>query len=659
VRNVQGETLGVLLVRYNAAILQQIVAKTAGLAGSASFAVLLDNNHMRLADGAEADLVFTTVVPLKADKVVELQVAGHLPRRPADQLSTNLAAFDQGLTNSGTQPFFNAELHATGQGREAVAVAPLTTEPWLVAFGQTESVFLAPVDQETRSLMLLGAIMIVFVVLAVAGGARLLTGPINRLTAMAAKVGAGDLSAQVGGEANDEIGKLAKTFNAMTAQLRQTLEGLTERTGQLRLANEQLQAELVERQRSQAALRESEAKYRSLVDEVNDGFYTSDLHGNLTFANRALARLLGFESPGALIGRNFAEFVPPGKVNDLAEQYRAATSKGTGSVVITTEVVRQDGTHAFIEIKPQIIVEAGRPVGNRGTLRDVTERRLAEEEIQRRLEELEAVNRVSTRMRSAQTLDELLPLVLDVTLEVARAPQGSIWLFDQSTNTLRPTVARGLGEAGDISRLPVEKPGEGVAGYVFATGQSYIADDFHQDQRLPEAIRQQIPPGTGGAVIPIRAANAVIGTLIVNVLSPRKLSPREVQLLAMLCEIAGNAIQRTQLHEQTEQRLRRLVALHEIDVAINASLDLQLTLNIFVDEAMAQLGVDAAAVILLDPGTQMLNYAVGRGFRTRGTQGTGQRPGEGNTGRGGGGGGARPPPQKPTAGGGEHRPGGA
>jgi len=633
VRNAQGKILGVLLVNYNATSLQQIVARASGLAGNASFGVLLDDNHMRLADGAEPDLIFTTVAPLNPDKVVELQAAGRLPRRPADQLSTNLAAFDQGLINSAAQPFFHAELHALGPGGEAVAVARLTTEPWLVAFGQTESVFLAPVDQETRNLTLIGIIMIAFIALAVAGGTRLLTGPINRLTVVAAQVGAGDLTAQVRWEANDEIGKLAQTFNAMTARLRQTLAGLTERSAELRLANEQLQSDLVERQRGEASLRESEAKYRTLVDEINDGFYTSDLRGNLTFANRALARVLGVESPQALIGRNFVEFLPPEKVADLAEQYRAVMSAGAKTNAIETEVVRPDGTRAAIEIKPQIIFEAGRPVGNRGTLRDISERRRAEEEIQRRLEELEAINRVSTRMRSAQTLDELLPLVLDVTLDVVHALQGSIWLYDSSRDELRAAVARGWGEVADIARLPPEKPGLGLAGSVFRTGQSHIADDFHTEPSLPEVIRQQIPPGMGGAVIPIRAANVVIGTLIVNVLFPRKLSANEVQLLAMVCEIAGNAIQRTQLHEQTEQRLRRLGALHEIDVAINASLELQATLDVFVDEVMAQLRVDAAAVILLNPDTQMLQFAVGRGFRTPVTQWTGQRPGEGNTGR--------------------------
>ena len=756
VRDAQGKTVGVLRIRYNAAILQAIVTDANGLAGMESYAVLLDDNHLRLADGESPDSILKTVVPLDPAKAAELQAAARLPRRPADQLSTDLPAFEQGLTDIAAQPFFRAELEAEGHTLEAVAVAPMTTEPWLVAFAQEEAVFLAPVAMQTRNSFLAGAIMIAVVVLAVAVGSRLFTGPIVRLTAVAGKVGAGDLTAQARVEANDETGVLAATFNSMVVQLRQTLDGLAERSAELRRANDRLQAELAERQRAEVALRESEVKYRTLVDEVSDGFYVSDLTGTLTFANRALAHILGVERPEALMGRSFLEFVPPAKVGELAERYQAAMAVGKGSQVIDTEVVRQDGARAFIEIRPQVIIEAGRPVGNRGTLRDVTERKRAEAdlaklhravessgevifltdregvityvnpeftklygytapevigqttprilksgmlnpqdykglwetilsgqtvrgewinrakdgrlieidgsfspiqdddgsiigflaiqrdlterkrveaEIKRRLAELEAVNRLSTAMRAAHTLNEILPVVLDVTLQVMRATAGAIWLYDPVKNELRIAAVRGWDEGTDVSRIPPEKPGEGIAGHVFASRQPYAAREYRLDLRLPETVRQRIPPGIGGAAIPIRAGDAVIGTFDVNVALPRELTPDEVHLLTILGEIAGNAIQRTRLHEQTEQRLQRLDGLHQIDTVINASLDLHLTLGVFVDQVVAQLGVDAAAVILLNRQTQMLEYTAGRGFRSPAIAQTRQRLGEGNTGR--------------------------
>lgn len=66
---------------------------------------------------------------------------------------------------------------------------------------------------------------------------------------------------------------------------------------------------------------------------------------------------------------------------------------------------------------------------------------------------------------------------------------------------------------------------------------------------------------------------------------------------------------------QIRLQLERLAALRTIDAAINSSLDLRLTLSIFLDQVMTQLNVDAANVLLLRPHTQMLEQAVGRGFR--------------------------------------------
>jgi len=125
-------------------------------------------------------------------------------------------------------------------------------------------------------------------------------------------------------------------------------------------------------------LQESDVKYRTLVDEVNDGIYICDLNGTFICANRALACILGFKRPEAIIGKRFLEFLPPEKGSVLTEQYRTAMSTGINSALITTEVIKQDGTSAFIEIKPATFIKGGEIMGNQGVVRDITERKQAE-----------------------------------------------------------------------------------------------------------------------------------------------------------------------------------------------------------------------------------------------------------------------------------------
>jgi HD-GYP domain-containing protein (c-di-GMP phosphodiesterase class II) len=80
--------------------------------------------------------------------------------------------------------------------------------------------------------------------------------------------------------------------------------------------------------------------------------------------------------------------------------------------------------------------------------------------------------------------------------------------------------------------------------------------------------------------------------------------------------MTANALQRATLHEQTEQRLQRLAALHAIDLAITSSFDLRVTLGILLDHLMDQLEVGGAGILLLNAATQTLEYAAVRGLNS-------------------------------------------
>ncbi len=234
--------------------------------------------------------------------------------------------------------------------------------------------------------------------------------------------------------------------------------------------------------------------------------------------------------------------------------------------------------------------------------------------ITQRLAELEAVNRVSTALRAAETVGEMLPIILDETLAVLGTNAGAIRLAENSSRSLYTQAARGF--FSQLSNIPVRE-GEGIAGHVLATGQVYVSREFASDPRTLEATRAQYPSGWSGACIPLRTAQQAIGVLYVSVPLPRELTPGEIHLLTTLAEIAGNAIHRSRLFDQTKTRLERIAALRAIDEAIGSSLDLRITLNILLNQVVAHLRVDATAVFLLDPHAQSLRFAAGRGFRSR------------------------------------------
>ncbi len=233
-----GEIVGVLRVRYPAGVLQELALQRTGLAGAQSFAVVFDENYIHLAHGTAPDTLFKLAGPADAARIAELQAARRLPMRPSTaDLSTNLPDLERKLANAAAQPLFAATDVATGHKVNQVAVAPLQKQPWLVAFFQPQEVFLALVQAQTRNTLLLGLVFAAVVAVAASGVARVLAGPITRLTAVAEKVSAGDLTVQARADSSDEIGRLAGAFNTMTAQLRGLIDSLElrveERTGQL------------------------------------------------------------------------------------------------------------------------------------------------------------------------------------------------------------------------------------------------------------------------------------------------------------------------------------------------------------------------------------------------------------------------------------------
>ena len=272
--------------------------------------------------------------------------------------------------------------------------------------------------------------------------------------------------------------------------------------------------------------------------------------------------------------------------------------------------------------------------GNFARLIPAVQRELKEAEIRRerreRERELEAIALVSSVLRTARTFNEMLSRLLDQTLTLVGAESGSIWLYDPVNESIELRTQRDWKEEHFGSAY---KLGEGIPGLVVQIGKAIVAREFRQAEHLTEAIRNQIPEGIGGAYIPLHTEESIVGVMCIHVVLPRELTLGEMRILNALAEIGGNSIHRMYLHEETVKQLERLAALRSIDLAISSVFDLQVTLTIVINEVVKQLQVDAACVLLIQPGNSRLEYAVGQGFLTRNIEATNLRIGEGNAGR--------------------------
>ena len=93
--------------------------------------------------------------------------------------------------------------------------------------------------------------------------------------------------------------------------------------------------------------------------------------------------------------------------------------------------------------------------------------------------------------------------------------------------------------------------------------------------------------------------------------------------------ILRDITERKQAEEQIQRQIKHLNALRMIDIAISSSFDLNIILSVVLQQVLSQLGVDASAIVLLNPHLQTIEYAASRGFRSNSIQHTHLKLGEG------------------------------
>lgn len=208
-----GHTLGVLRSTYNIAVLQQMLALDLGIAGDYSAPLLLDAKGRILAFGrlSHSSLSRYLLQPVAA-------IAPGAEGRTESHLTMAVKASEDMAQT------FTTHLQLGDQGPEAVAMAVMPSMGWRVFFLQPEGVFLAPARKQGQWLAGLAAAISLLAIFAAAISSRIFTRPITRLTEATQRVAKGDLRGRAPVYSNDEIGSLARSFNAMTAELERRIE---------------------------------------------------------------------------------------------------------------------------------------------------------------------------------------------------------------------------------------------------------------------------------------------------------------------------------------------------------------------------------------------------------------------------------------------------
>ena len=359
---------------------------------------------------------------------------------------------------------------------------------------------------------------------------------------------------------------------------------------------------------------EASGLFRALIDQSNDAIEVIDPQtGDFLDSNQKAWRDLGYSREEFLsmtlfdIDPNFDRAAFAASNESLLE---------SGFRILESQHRRADGSVFPVEVNvTRVQLDQSYVVA---VVRDITERKRHERE-------LESVATLSAALRAASSRAELVSVVLGEVLKLLQADAALIAMRDPVTGETVDELGMGQWASATGLRLP---PGEGIAGHAIATGAPSLDNAFSGDVHgVTSDPRDRV---RAVACVPLSAGAEIFGALLIGRM--KDLPQDDLFLLASLGDIAANAIHRAALHERTEQHLHRLAALHTIDTAVSASLDLRVSLSVLLEQVVTQLGVDAADVLRFNPHMQTLQYVAGRGFRTKRTERLKLRLGECNAG---------------------------
>ncbi len=158
--------------------------------------------------------------------------------------------------------------------------------------------------------------------------------------------------------------------------------------------------DITRRRRTEEALKQSEEKYRNILEYMEEGYFEVDLAGNLIFFNDSTCRMLGY-GRDELRGMNNRQYMDQANAKRIYRVFNRVYRTGKAARLRNYEIIRKDGAKRILEMSTSLVRnEAGEAVGFRGVVRDVTERIEAEKEKKK----LEAKLQRAQKMEAIGTL---------------------------------------------------------------------------------------------------------------------------------------------------------------------------------------------------------------------------------------------------------------
>ncbi len=306
--------------------------------------------------------------------------------------------------------------------------------------------------------------------------------------------------------------------------------------------------DVTKRKMAETALKESEERYKSLLDEAPVGIAVH-AGGNIVFVNPAGTRLLKAKDATQLIGMSLGTIIHPDYL-DLAESRVKRLIAGEKGLFPVEDIYRcLDGTEINVEVTATLLAYNHKPAVQ-VIISDITDRKRKEREISLLNKRLEILIESVKQLAAAQTIENVQQIVTDAGRKLVNSDGSAIVFQDGGEcyyafeNTNEP-LWQGR-------RFAAE---ECISGWVMTNQEPAIIEDVYQDPRIPLEIYKPtyvkslvMVPVTGMEVI------VAVGNYFKNRYLP---TDEEVRLLQTLADAAATAIGNIRLYNELEERVNQ------------------------------------------------------------------------------------------------------
>jgi two-component system cell cycle sensor histidine kinase/response regulator CckA len=315
----------------------------------------------------------------------------------------------------------------------------------------------------------------------------------------------------------------------------------------------------IERKRAEEALRESEERYRDLVENAHDLIYEHDLAGNYVSINKAVARITGY-SLAETLHLNLAQIVAPDYLEKSQEMIRRKL-RGEGVTAYELAILAKDGHRIAIEVNNSLVLKDGVAVGIQGIARDITGRKRVEEiQARRAVHALFRADVSAALAMSRAPLQPTLESCVTAMVQHLGAAFARIWTLNRDEEMLELQASAGIYTHldGPHARVPV---GSFKIGKIAQERLPHITNEVQSDPRVSDKEWARREGMIAFAGYPLLVEDRTLG--VMAMFSRKKLAEDTLDALASVADLISQGIERKRAEQELQESEERYRLLFE------------------------------------------------------------------------------------------------